>query len=69
MSSFTGTETGYGVSGTISNGAGVRGQGAYITDEHLRHLSPPGWEHIFLTGVYRWNLDAPPRGSLRRLRA
>jgi len=46
----------------------LRGQGVYITDEHLRHLSPLGWEHIALTGVYRWNLDSPPPGSLRQSR-
>lgn len=46
----------------------LRSQGAHVTDEHLRHLSPLGWEHIALTGVYRWNLEAPPPGSLRRLR-
>lgn len=31
------------------------GRGVEITDEHLRHLSPLGWEHIALTGVYRWD--------------
>ncbi len=46
----------------------LRAQGTHVTDEHLRHLSPLGWEHIALTGVYRWNLEAPPPGSLRRLR-
>jgi hypothetical protein len=34
---------------------------------YLRHLSPLEWEHITLTGVYRWNLseehEAP--GGLR----
>lgn len=35
----------------------LRGQGVHITDEHLRHLSPLGWEHIALTGVYRWDLS------------
>ncbi|CAN5134682.1 Tn3-like element TnAs1 family transposase [soil metagenome] len=47
----------------------LRTQGAHITDEHLRHLSPLGWEHISLTGVYRWSLDTPPPGGLRQLRA
>lgn len=37
-------------------------------EEYLRHLSPLEWEHITLTGVYRWNLgenEAP--GELRPL--
>lgn len=46
----------------------LRRQGVHITDEHLHHLSPLGWEHISLTGTYRWNLDAPTLDSLRQLR-
>lgn len=34
----------------------MRGEG--IPDEHLGHLSPLRWEHITLTGTYRWNLTA-----------
>jgi len=45
----------------------LRGQGTHITDEHLSHLSPLGWEHIFLAGVCRWSLDAPAPGNLRQL--
>lgn len=32
-------------------------QGYAITDEQLRHLSPLGWDHIQLTGDYRWNMQ------------
>lgn len=45
-------------------------RGVEITDEHLKHLSPLGWEHVALTGVYRWDLGAvPQRGDLRPLRS
>jgi hypothetical protein len=47
----------------------LRNRGHGITDEHLRHLSPLGWEHIALTGVYRWELRGAPRGGLRPLRS
>jgi TnpA family transposase len=44
-------------------------QGIIIDDEHLRHLSPVGWEHICLTGDYLWNFHHVPRsGHLRSLR-
>ncbi len=50
----------------------VRGEGIgpseVAPEEYLRHLSPLEWEHITLTGVYRWNLaknEAP--GELRPL--
>jgi hypothetical protein len=26
-----------------------------ITEQHLQHLTPLGWEHINLTGDYVWN--------------
>ena len=29
-------------------------QGIHIPREQLAHLSPLGWEHIILTGFYRW---------------
>ena len=45
----------------------LRGRGHEITDEHLRHLSPLGWEHVALTGVYRWDLRSIPQGGLRPL--
>lgn len=35
--------------------AHLRSQGMAITDHHLEHLTPLGWEHIALTGDYRWN--------------
>jgi hypothetical protein len=47
----------------------LRNRGHDITDEHLRHLSPLGWEHIALTGVYRWDLGGVPQGVLRPLRS
>ncbi len=47
----------------------LRRRGVEITDEHLRHLSPLGWEHIALTGVYRWDLESARDGSLRPLRS
>lgn len=33
----------------------LRRQGWDITDKHLEHLTPLGWEHISLTGDYVWN--------------
>lgn len=33
----------------------LRSQGMEITDHHLEHLTPLGWEHISLTGDYLWN--------------
>jgi len=33
----------------------LRSQGMEITDHHLEHLTPLGWEHISLTGDYVWN--------------
>jgi TnpA family transposase len=44
----------------------LRSRGHDITDEHL---SPLGWEHIALTGVYRWDLDGTRDGRLRPLRS
>ncbi len=38
--------------------AELRKRGEEIPDEHLGHLSPLGWEHITLTGTYRWDLAA-----------
>lgn len=35
----------------------LKQQGYEITDEQLRHLSPLGWDHIQLTGDYRWNMQ------------
>ncbi len=33
----------------------LRKDGWEITDKHLEHLTPLGWEHISLTGDYIWN--------------
>ena len=39
-------------------------------DEIARHVAPLGWEHISLTGDYRWNVESrPDPGQLRPLRA
>jgi TnpA family transposase len=35
----------------------LRGRGGEISEEQLRHFSPLGWEHINLTGDYRWNMQ------------
>ena len=34
--------------------------------ELLAHVSPLGWEHINLTGEYRWS-GADPSGTAKRL--
>ncbi len=48
----------------------LRKRGHDITGEHLGHRSPLGWEHIALTGAYRWNLEGVPRqGDLRPQRS
>ncbi len=36
----------------------LRDRGESIPDEKLSHLSPLGWEHITLTGIYHWDLTA-----------
>ena len=33
----------------------LRNQGRQIPDEVLKHISPLGWEHINLTGIYSWD--------------
>lgn len=48
--------------------AALRARGEEVPEEYLRHLSPLEWEHITLTGVYRWNLDEHEKpGQLRTL--
>ncbi|HEV8177877.1 MAG TPA: Tn3 family transposase, partial [Gemmatimonadales bacterium] len=48
----------------------LRSRGVAISDEQLAHVSPLGWEHINLTGDYRWNMQLvaslEQRRSLRR---
>ncbi|MCP1232279.1 transposase, partial [Acetobacter indonesiensis] len=40
-----------------------------ISDDLAQHIAPLGWEHISLTGDYRWNVDEQPEaGALRPLR-
>jgi hypothetical protein len=29
-------------------------EGKMITPELLKHISPLGWEHIIITGFYKW---------------
>ena len=45
----------------------LRNKGWEITDKHLEHLTPLGWEHISLTGDYIWNPNIST--SLTNLRA
>ena len=56
-------------------GAGLRGQQIGETDrvadaerwyEPGEHLSPLAWEHILLTGEYRWAPDPTRRPGQRR---
>ncbi len=35
----------------------LRASGTVVPDELLKHLSPLTWEHIVLTGEYRWRSD------------
>jgi len=44
-------------------------KGIKMTDEHLKHLLLLEWEHITLTGVYRWDLEGAAQGVLRPLRS
>jgi TnpA family transposase len=46
--------------------AHLRARGRPIPEEHLPHLSPLGWEHITLTGEYRWEPDLTRRPGERR---
>lgn len=32
----------------------LRAHGQFVEEEHLKYLSPLGWEHINLTGDYLW---------------
>ena len=49
---------------TLKLGAAVfasKNAGLEIPAEFLAHISPLGWEHIHLTGEYRWpGADSPP---------
>jgi TnpA family transposase len=46
--------------------ATLRAAGLEIPEELLQHLSPLGWEHIVLTGEYRWTSDVARRPGQRR---
>ena len=41
-----------------------------VPSEYLSHTSPPGWEHITLTGTYHWTTDSmgPVQASAPRRR-
>ena len=32
----------------------LKPEGIVVDEDHLQHISPLGWEHIILTGEYRW---------------
>ena len=44
----------------------LRASGTVVPDELLKHLSPLTWEHIVLTGEYRWGSDQTRRPGQRR---
>jgi Tn3 transposase DDE domain len=44
----------------------LRASGTIVPDELLQHLSPLAWEHIVLTGEYRWGSDETRRPGQRR---
>jgi TnpA family transposase len=47
----------------------LHNKGWEITDKHLEHLTPLGWEHISLTGDYIWNPNiSTSLSNLRDLR-
>ena len=47
----------------------LRERGEEIPEDKLAHLSPLEWEHITLTGIYKWNLpDQTSPTGLRPLR-
>ncbi len=47
----------------------LKRKGMKINEQLLSHLSPPGWEHINLTGDYIWKSNRiPASGKFRRLR-
>ncbi len=46
----------------------LRQQGRNIPDELLKHVSPLGWEHINLTGIYCWDTEQQMTEGFRPLR-
>ncbi|WP_336814152.1 Tn3 family transposase [Bosea sp. MMO-172] len=48
--------------------AHLRQQGRNIPDELLKHVSPLGWEHINLTGIYSWDTEQQMTEGFRPLR-
>jgi hypothetical protein len=43
-------------------------RGTPIPAKYLPHISPLGWEHITITGTYRWKGAEPAWGKFRPLR-
>jgi TnpA family transposase len=43
-------------------------EGLAVPDEYRPHLSPLGWEHITITGTYRWKGVNRPWGRFHPLR-
>jgi TnpA family transposase len=48
--------------------AHLRQQGRQIPDELLKHVSPLGWGHINLTGIYSWDTEQQMPEGFRPLR-
>jgi TnpA family transposase len=48
--------------------AHLRQQGRHIPDQLLKHISPLGWEHINLTGIYSWDAEQSMPEGFRALR-
>jgi len=48
--------------------AHLRPQGRIVPDELLKHVSPLGWEHINLTGIYSWYAEQQMPKGVRPLR-
>lgn len=47
----------------------LRRSGVDVPDDLLRHVWPLGWDHVSLTGDYRWSADNPKAlDQLRPLR-
>ena len=48
--------------------AHLRQQRRNIPNELLKHVSPLGWEHINLTGIYSWDIEHQMAEGFRPLR-
>ncbi len=45
----------------------MRRSGRLPEPDLLKHVPPPGWEHIILTGDFDWHSGAAERSSARAL--